>query len=219
MPWFVPEITPTVPTAGPHRQDLDAVRRRRATSARSSRRRRWRCGCTRAGSRRGRRRSARPAAPPRTATILQVIADVFDADGRAHRAAQRRVARRRAARLSRRSPRRGERCPWDEVVAGFTAPDAGAARHARTRERRVYAALLPEYEAFESLSSDSPWIARSFTDVLIDVIRRDPWPVGRTSAADPLVAALAVDRHVGQHEILHAFEHVRRTRRRRSGSR
>ena len=66
-PWFVPEITPHVTDAGPRYRGLDPADAARRC-ARWSRRRRWRCGCTRAGSRRERPRSSQPAAPPPTTT-------------------------------------------------------------------------------------------------------------------------------------------------------
>jgi xylulokinase len=85
---------------------------------------------------------------PANRDILQIIADVFDAE--LIRGGPRNAASLGAALRAYHAERRheGGRVEWDEVVAGFTGadlrvqPDRAAAA--------VYAAMLPEYEAFES---------------------------------------------------------------------
>jgi xylulokinase len=147
-PWFVPEITPPVPEPVSHRQNLDpadAARNVRAiVEAQAMAMRihsRWfapRLTAIRA--------TGGAAANP---DILQVIADVFDAElvrGTPRNAASLGAALRalHADRLA-----DGEKTSWADVVAGFTAPDAGLRIAPNPASAAVYAKLLPEYEAFE----------------------------------------------------------------------
>ena len=105
-PWFVPEITPLVAAPDIRRHDLDdadgarmvrAIVEAQAMAMRLHSR--W------IAPRPATIRATGGAAANRE--ILQVIADVFDAEVVRERAAERRLARRRATRLSRRPPRRG----------------------------------------------------------------------------------------------------------------
>ena len=81
--------------------------------------------------------------------ILQVIADVFDAEvvrGAPPNAASLGAALRafHADRLA-----EGERLSWTDVVAGFTAPDASLRITPNPSSAAIYEKLLSEYEAFE----------------------------------------------------------------------
>ncbi|HEY2434389.1 MAG TPA: FGGY-family carbohydrate kinase [Vicinamibacterales bacterium] len=146
-PWFVPEITPPVPDAQPRWKDVaptDAPRAVRAVVE---------------GQAMAMRIHSRWIAPTvstirvtggaaENAAILQVIADVFDAE--LVRIAPRNAASLGAALrafhadcLASRTPR-----PWHDVIDGFTdpnlrvTPDAAAAA--------IYKERLPEYERFTS---------------------------------------------------------------------
>ena len=81
--------------------------------------------------------------------ILQVIADVFDAE--VVRGATRNSASLGAALRAYHAERRHEGSPvaWTDAVAGFTAPDAELRVTPNPASAAVYAKLLPEYEAFE----------------------------------------------------------------------
>jgi xylulokinase len=147
-PWFVPEITPAVLEPAVHRQGLDpadAARNVRAiVEAQAMAMRihsRW------FAPRADAIRATGGAAANRD--ILQVIADVFDAEvvrGAPPNAASLGAALRafHADRLA-----EGETVSWTDVVAGFTAPDAGLRISPNPASAAIYAALLPEYEAFE----------------------------------------------------------------------
>ena len=155
VPWFVPEITPTVDVRGPIRAGLDpedaagnvrAVVEGQAMAMRLHSR--WIAPDVRVI------RATGGAAANHE--ILQVLADVFDADvvriappnaaslGAALRAFH-------ADRLSDGAP-----LPWSEVVAGFTDPIAAAGARPRPDAVATYAALLPRFAALtdESLIPD-----------------------------------------------------------------
>ena len=153
-PWFVPEITPPVARAGARRLHLDGCDPARMVRA-----------IVEAQAMAMRLHSRWIAPRPHTirATggaaanrdILQVIADVFDAE--VVRSAPRNAASLGAALRAYHAGRlaEGESIAWTDVVAGFTAPDAELRVQPDSRRATVYAALLPEYEAFEqSLLAD-----------------------------------------------------------------
>jgi xylulokinase len=146
-PWFVPEITPLVVHAGPRRRNLDGADPSRTVRAIIE----AQAMAMRLHSRWIAPRTSRilvTGGASANDAILQVIADVFDAE--VVRGAPRNAASLGAALRAYHAERRleGERVDWDEVVAGFTAPDAEL-RVRPDRERAgVYARLLPEYEAF-----------------------------------------------------------------------
>lgn len=147
LPWFVPEITPTVAAPGPHRQDLDpsdAVRNVRAVVE---------------GQALGMRIYSRWFAPSVTSIratggaaannqILQVVADIFNAP--VMRIAPPNAASLGAALRAFHADRLadGAALPWPEIVAGFTEPVTGSGARPRPDAVRAYAALLPKYRAF-----------------------------------------------------------------------
>jgi xylulokinase len=150
LPWFEPEITPTVATPGVCRRDLDAtdvpgnvravVEAQMMAIANHSR---W-MGVTIDAVHATGGAATNPA-------ILQVMADVLDAEvwdfqvtnsaalGAAIRAAH-------ADRLA-----SGQPASWDEVVEGLAEPLSVAARP-DPAAARVYAALRERYAAFEQAS-------------------------------------------------------------------
>ena len=128
LPWFEPEITPLVPDAG-----------RPAVRSRSEAMRDANVRAVVEGADDGDgaslpvdgrhdRHDLRDRAAQRpTATILQVMADVFDADVYQVESRQLRGARRRAC--ARSTPTRladGRPLPWEEVVAGFVDASASS---------------------------------------------------------------------------------------------
>jgi xylulokinase len=147
VPWFVPEITPTVDRPGPHRQGLDpsdvagnvrAVVEGQALSMRLHSQ--WfapRVTAIRA-----------TGGAAANQAILQVIADVFGAD--VLRIAPPNAASLGAALRAFQADRNadGRPLPWPEVVAGFTDPIAGAGASPRAETTRFYEALLPRFRAF-----------------------------------------------------------------------
>ncbi len=146
VPWFVPEITPTVDVRGPIRRELDpgdAARNVRAVVE---------------GQAMAMRLHAQWFAPAVTTiratggaaanrAILQILADVFDAEvvqiappnaaslGAALRALH-------ADHLASGTP-----MPWSDVLEGFTAPLPNAGARPRQSAVAAYAALLPRYTA------------------------------------------------------------------------
>ena len=150
-PWFVPEITPLVARAGVRRHGLeegDAARTVRAVvEAQAMAMRlhsRW------IAPRPATIRATGGAAVNRE--ILQVIANVFDAE--VVRCAPKNAASLGAALRGYHADRRaeGELLEWEDVVAGFTAPDLRV--QPDPAAVAVYAQMLPEYERFESLIPD-----------------------------------------------------------------
>lgn len=148
-PWFVPEITPPVTRAGVRRrglEDADGARMARAiVEAQALAMRlhsRW------IAPRPATIRVTGGAAANRE--ILQVIANVFDAD--VIRSAPRNAASLGAALRAYHADRRaeGQLLDWEEVVAGFTAPDLRI--QPDPAAAAIYARMLPEYERFESLN-------------------------------------------------------------------
>ena len=147
-PWFVPEITPPVAQAGPRRHNLDGAGASRTVRAVVE---------AQAMAMRLHSRWIAPRAATILATggaaanpdILQVIADVFDVE--VVRGAPRNAASLGAALRAYHADRRaeGELIEWEDVVAGFTAPDAELRIRPKPANVAIYAALLPEYEAFE----------------------------------------------------------------------
>jgi xylulokinase len=145
VPWFVPEITPTVVAGGPIRANLDpgdAPRNVRAVVE---------------GQAMSMRLYSRWFAPAVTtiratggaaanAEILQVLADVFDAD--VLRIAPPNAASLGAALRAFHADRlaEGTPLPWSEVLAGFTEP-IGVPVRPRRAAAAAYAALLPRYAA------------------------------------------------------------------------
>src|SRR5436190_13970768 len=81
--------------------------------------------------------------------ILQVIADVFDTE--VVRGTPRNSASLGAALRAYHAERRHEGAPmsWEDAVAGFTSPDDELRVRPNAASAAVYAALLPEYAAFE----------------------------------------------------------------------
>ena len=152
IPWFVPEITPTVAAPGPIRANLDpadAARNVRAVVEGQAMAMRLHSGWF-APSVTTIRVTGGAAA---NTEILQVLADVFDADvvqiappnaaslGAALRAFH-------ADRLASGAP-----LPWSAVIAGFTDPTPAA--RPRSAAVAAYSALLTRYAALrESLIPD-----------------------------------------------------------------
>jgi xylulokinase len=147
IPWFVPEITPTVDRPGPHRSELpedDAAGNVRAViegQAYSMRiHSEWfapRVTAIRA--------TGGAAANP---GILQVIADVFGVE--VLRIAPANAASLGAALRAYHADRvaAGNPLPWSEVLAGFTDPIAGAGARPDPDAHRIHDALLPRFRAF-----------------------------------------------------------------------
>ena len=147
VPWFVPEITPTIDRPGPHRQGLDV-----ADAARNVR-------AVVEGQALAMRIHSEWFAPRVTtirvtggaaanASILQVIADVFDAD--VVRIAPPNAASLGAALRAYHGDRHASdrALSWSEVVAGFTDPIPGAGARPRPDAHRAYEALLPRFQTF-----------------------------------------------------------------------
>ena len=144
VPWFVPEITPTVDVRGPIRDGLDpgaaAANVRAVVEGQAMAMRlhsQW----------------IAPAVTVLRATggaaahteILQVLADVFDAQ--VVRSAPPHAASLGAALRAFHADRlaEGAPLPWSDVVAGFTDPIAGAGARPRRDAVAAYAALRPRY--------------------------------------------------------------------------
>ena len=153
-PWFVPEITPPVLHPASHGRNLDPADASRNVRAIVE---------AQAMAMRIHSRWFAPRATAIRATggastnrdILQVIADVFDAEvvrGAPPNAASLGAALRafHADRLA-----EGEDLSWTDAVAGFTAPDADLRISPSAANAAVYAALLPKYEAFETRARNS----------------------------------------------------------------
>ena len=146
VPWFVPEITPTVAVPGPHRRELepgDVAGNVRAVVE---------------GQALAMRLYSRWFAPRVThirATggaainqqILQVIANVFDAP--VVRIAPPNAASLGAALRAFHADRvaDGERIAWPEVTAGLAEPIAGEGATPQPAAVAAYAAMLPRYRA------------------------------------------------------------------------
>ncbi|HTM27081.1 MAG TPA: FGGY-family carbohydrate kinase, partial [Vicinamibacterales bacterium] len=148
LPWFVPEITPAVSAPGVHRRGLeagDAPRNVRAVvEAQAMAMRlhsRW------IADRAAEVRATGGAAANRD--ILQVIADVFDAD--VVRIAAGNSAALGAALRAFHGDRVADGLSWNEAVAGFTDRDNRLRVRPNAAATAVYAKLLREYQAFESL--------------------------------------------------------------------
>jgi xylulokinase len=144
-PWFVPEITPPVKVAGPRWKDVDPSDAARAVRAVVE------------GQAMGMRIHSRWIAPQvstirvtggaaANAAILQVIADVFDAE--LVRIAPRNAASLGAALRAFHAGRLADGVPvgWRDVVAGFTDPDLRVSPNPSAAA--VYRERLPEYERF-----------------------------------------------------------------------
>jgi xylulokinase len=147
VPWFVPEITPTVDRPGPHRQHLDP-----ADAARNVR-------AVVEGQAMAMRIYSAWFAPRVTAirvtggaaanaAILQVIADVFGAD--VMRIAPPNAASLGAALRACHGDRHASDQPlsWPEVVSGFTDPIAGAGATNRPDAHRTYETLMPRFRQY-----------------------------------------------------------------------
>lgn len=153
-PWFVPEITPPVAHPGPRRHGLDEADPSRTVRAIVE---------AQVMAMRIHSRWIAPQTTTILATggaaanrdILQVIADVFDAE--VVRGAPRNTASLGAALRAYHADRRaeGELLEWEDVVAGFTAPDAELRLRPNPANVAVYAKVLPEYEAFEARALSS----------------------------------------------------------------
>lgn len=156
VPWFVPEITPTVKDVvrGPIRAGLDADDPAKNVRAVVE------------GQAMAMRLHSRWIAPDvkmiratggaaANQAILQVLADVFDAD--VVRIAPPNAASLGAALRAFHADRRsdGAALPWPEVVAGFTDPIADAGARPRPEAVAAYAPLLHRFAALvESLIPD-----------------------------------------------------------------
>jgi len=147
VPWFVPEITPTIDRPGPHRQNLDAADPSRNVRAVVE------------GQAMAMRIYSEWFAPRVTtirvtggaaanAPILQVIADVFGAD--VVRIAPPNAASLGAALRAYHGDRHASDRPlsWPEVVSGFTDPIAGAGATHRPDAHRIYQGLLPRFREY-----------------------------------------------------------------------
>ena len=144
VPWFVPEITPTVDVRGPIRRDLDP-----ADAARNVR-------AVVEGQAMAMRLHSRWFAPSVTiiratggaaanTAILQVLADVFDAE--VVRIAPPNAASLGAALRAFHADRvaDGALIPWRDVVAIFTDPIPGAGARPRPDAAAIYGPLLARY--------------------------------------------------------------------------
>ena len=149
-PWFVPEITPSVPQEGARWKDVDPSDAPRAVRAVVE------------GQAMGMRLHSRWIAPrvstirvtggaAANAAILQVIADVFDAE--LVRIAPRNAASLGAALRAFHADRLadGHPVPWRDVIAGFTDPDLRVTPNAAAAA--VYRERLPEYERFTAAAA------------------------------------------------------------------
>jgi xylulokinase len=150
-PWFVPEITPPVTQAGAHWKAVDPSDAPRAVRAVVE------------GQAMGMRIHSRWIAPKVStirvtggaagnAAILQVIADVFDAE--LVRIAPRNGASLGAALRAAHADRLADGSPvaWADVVAGFTDPDLRVSPNAAAAA--IYRDRLPEYERFTSAAAE-----------------------------------------------------------------
>jgi xylulokinase len=148
LPWFVPEITPHTERAGVRRLGLDpgdadrnvrAVVEAQAMSMRVHSR--WIADHARTI------RATGGAAE--NEDVLQVIADVFDAE--VVRLATTNSGALGAALRAYHADclASGHPIPWDEVVAGFTDPAPGPPVRPRAANVAVYAELAKQYERFE----------------------------------------------------------------------
>jgi xylulokinase len=156
VPWFVPEITPTVKGAGPYRDRLDpadaprnvrAVVEGQALAMRLHSR--WFAPQVRVI-----RATGGAAANPQ---ILQILADVFDAD--VVRIAPANAASLGAALRALHADRlaAGQPMRWEEVVAGFTDPVAGAGAAPRPEAVAVYRVMAANYAALvHTLMQEGP---------------------------------------------------------------
>lgn len=149
LPWFVPEITPHVERAGVRRLNLDAAGVEQNVRAVVE----GQALAMRLHSRWITDRATTIRATGGAAAnddLLQVIADVFNADvvrlETANAAAL--GAALRAYHAERRTA--GEPVSWEEVVAGFTDPAPGPPVRPSAERTRIYEKLLPEYERFEA---------------------------------------------------------------------
>ncbi|HYT66278.1 MAG TPA: FGGY-family carbohydrate kinase [Vicinamibacterales bacterium] len=144
VPWFMPEITPTIDRPGPHRLDLDAADATRNVRAVVE------------GQAMAMRIYSQWFAPKVTAIratggaaanqqILQVIADVFDAE--VVRIAPPNAASLGAALRAFHADRLadGRPLPWSGVISGFTDPIAGTGAQPRREAVEVYQELLAKY--------------------------------------------------------------------------
>ena len=150
-PWFVPEITPPVKQAGPRWANVEPSDAPRAVRAVVE------------GQAMSMRIHSRWIAPKvstirvtggaaANAAILQVIADVFDAE--LVRIAPRNAASLGAALRAFHADRLADGAPvaWRDVVSGFTDPDLRIAPNPAAAA--VYRERVPEYERFTASSSD-----------------------------------------------------------------
>jgi xylulokinase len=150
-PWFVPEITPPVREAGAKWKDVDPSDAPRAVRAVVE------------GQAMSMRIHSRWIAPSVSSirvtggaagneAILQVIADVFDAE--LVRIAPRNAASLGAALRAYHAARQASRSsvPWRDVVAPFIAPNLTVKPNAPAAA--VYRALLPEYERFAAAAAE-----------------------------------------------------------------
>jgi xylulokinase len=149
LPWFVPEITPHVEHAGVHRLNFDAAGVEQNVRAVVE----GQALAMRLHSRWITDRATTIRATGGAAAnddLLQVIADVFNADvvrlETANAAAL--GAALRAYHAERRTA--GEPVSWEDVVAGFTDPALGPPVRPSAERNRIYEKLLPEYERFEA---------------------------------------------------------------------
>ena len=152
VPWFVPEITPTVAARGPVRQDLDpadAARNVRAVVEGQAMAMRLHSQWF-APSVTTIRATGGAAANP---DILQILADVFDAE--VVQIAPPNAASLGAALRAFHADRRSE-LTWSDVLAGFTDPIPGAGARPRPDAARAYAALLPRYAALSGKLTGTP---------------------------------------------------------------
>jgi xylulokinase len=145
VPWFVPEITPTVDAPGPHRHALDpgdAARNVRAVVEGQAMAMRLHSQWI-APSVRAIRATGGAAA---NSEIVQVIADVFDAE--VVRIAPPNAASLGAALRAFHADRLSGNAPvtWADVTAGFTDPIAGAGARPRAEAAGVYRTLIPQYQ-------------------------------------------------------------------------
>ena len=144
VPWFVPEITPTVNVQGPIRAGLDAAdpaRNVRAVVEGQAMAMRLHSGWIAPAARQIRATGGAAA----NQQILQVLADVFAAD--VLRIAPPNAASLGAALRAFHADRlaEGTPLPWADVVAGFTDPVPAAGARPRPEAVAAYAALLPRY--------------------------------------------------------------------------
>jgi xylulokinase len=148
LPWFVPEITPHTDRAGVRRRSLEpgdadrnvrAVVEAQAMSMRAHSR--WIVDHARTI------RATGGAAE--NEDVLQVIADVFDAE--VVRLATTNSGALGAALRAYHADclASGHPIPWDEVVAGFTDPAPGPPVRPRAANIAVYAELAKQYKRFE----------------------------------------------------------------------